>query len=235
MTRYRIENPLDYIHHLEGWLDSLPPGNLAEIAASPAHCAVLSVDMIKGFCSMGPLSSPLVASIIQPIVSLMERAWNRGIHHIIFLQDTHEPDAVEFSAFPPHCVRGSEEAETVPELKALPFFDQGLIFEKNSISSGIHTDLNEWLASHPDVGTFIVVGNCTDLCTYQLAMHLRLDANARQQNRRVIIPADCAATYDLPVKQAEEIGAVAHPASFLNAVFLHNMHLNGIEIDSTIH
>ncbi len=102
------------------------------------------------------------------------------MRNILFLQDTHEPNAVEFGAYPPHCVRGTEEAETVEELRALPFFKQITIMEKNSISSGLNTGLNEWLFRHPNVDTFIVVGDCTDLCTYQLAMHLRLDANARQ-------------------------------------------------------
>ncbi len=81
---------------------------------------------------------------------------------------------------------------------------------------------------------FIVVGDCTDLCTYQLAMHLRLDANARQLQRRVILPVDCVDTYDMPFEKAAAIGAIPHPAAFIHAVFLHNMHLNGVEIYATI-
>jgi nicotinamidase-related amidase len=230
MTPYKIDQPLAYIHFLEKWIDNLPLADLAQIAAAPRHCAIISVDVIKGFCTIGPLSSPRVAAIVKPIAGLLQKAWDLQIHHIVFLQDTHEPDAVEFGSYPPHCVRGTEEAETVDELRSLPFFSEITIMEKNSISSELNTGLNDWLTAHPDLDTFIVVGDCTDLCTYQLAMHLRLDANARQLNRRVIVPVDCVDTYDIPVEKAAGIGAVPHPATFIHAVFLHNMHLNGIEV-----
>jgi nicotinamidase-related amidase len=234
MSKYRIDEPGEYIGYLENWLDHLHAGHISEIAKNPAACAVISVDMIKGFCSIGPLASPRVKAIIQPIVELLNLTWGHGIRSIVFLQDTHEPDAVEFGSFPPHCMRGTEEAETVEEFKSLPFFNQIKIMEKNSISSGLHTGLNTWIADHLEVNTFFVVGDCTDLCTYQLAMHLRLDANARQLQRRVILPVDCVDTYDLTIKDAEKINAVPHPASFVHAVFLHNMLLNGIEIFSSI-
>ncbi len=58
---------------------------------------------------------------------------------------------MEFGAFPPHCVRGTEEAETVDEFTALPFFDQITVIAKNSIDSGLDTGLDTWLTAHPQV------------------------------------------------------------------------------------
>ncbi len=150
------------------------------------------------------------------------------------IQDTHEPEAVEFNQWPPHCVRGTSESETVPEFKSLPFFDQMVVLEKNSIQAALNTGLEAWLSDHPQVDTFIVVGDCTDLCTYQLAMHVRLRANAHQKAHRVIVPANCVDTYDLPVETAKEIGAMPHPADLLHAVFLYHMALNGVEVVSEI-
>ena len=65
-------------------------------------------------------------------------------------------------------------------------------------------------------------------------MHLRLDANARQLQRRVILPADCVDTYDTPLALAKEIGAFPHPADLLHAVFLYHMALNGVEVVKTL-
>ena len=200
----------------------------------PVRTAIISVDVINGFCHQGALASPRVKGIIAPIVALFEKAWKQGLRHILLPQDTHEPEAVEFGQFPPHCVRGTAEAETVPEFKALPFFDQMIVMEKNSIHSGLDTALNDWIAAHPEVDTFIVVGDCTDLCTYQLAMHLRLDANARQLQRRVVVPADCVDTYDMPVELAKQVGAMPHDGDLLHAVFLYHMALNGVEVVSRI-
>jgi nicotinamidase-related amidase len=223
-----------FLADLEIWLDRLPVLPLSEAARNPQQAAVVSVDVIHGFCNEGPLASPRVGKIVPPIVRLFRSAWEYGIRNIVLTQDTHEPDAVEFSAWPVHCVRGTSEAETVSEIKALSFYDRMVIIEKNSIHAGLNTGLNQWVAQHPEVDTYIIVGDCTDLCTYQLAMHLRLDANARQVQRRVIVPVECVDTYDRPIEAARSEGGFAHPGNLIHAVFLYHMALNGIEVVSRI-
>ncbi len=223
-----------FLNFLDTWQAGLAPLPLAALTQQPAHTAILSVDVIKGFCTIGPLASPRVAAMVAPIVRLLQAAWSGGLRNIILLQDTHEPDAVEFSAWPPHCVRGTAEAEAAAEIEALPFFAQLAQFPKNSISSGLNTGLTAWLNANPAVHTFVVVGDCTDLCTYQLAMHLRLDANARQLVRRVIVPADCVETYDRPVAVAAQQGGLPHDADLLHAVFLYHLALNGVEVAAKI-
>ncbi len=98
----------------------------------------------------------------------------------------------------------------------------------------MNTGLNDWLQAKPEVDTFIVVGDCTDLCTYQLAMHLRLDANARQRHRRIIVPANAVDTYDRTVATAQQQGGLPHDGDLLHAVFLYHMALNGIEVVARI-
>lgn len=209
---------------------SLPALTIADALPNPSRAALISVDVIHGFCYSGALASPRVATIVPHVTALMQAAWQHGLHNIILTQDTHEPDAVEFSAWPAHCVRGTPESEAVAEIKALPFYQNMLTIEKNSINSGANTALNDWIAAHPEVNTFVLVGDCTDLCIYQLAMHLRTDANARQLQQRVIVPVQGVDTYDLPVETARELGILPHPASLLHAVFFYHMALNGIEV-----
>ena len=55
-----------------------------------------------------------------------------------------------------------------------------------------------------------------------------------RKQRRVIVPADCVDTYDMPVETAAEIGAMPHDAELLHAIFLYHMALNGIVIVKTI-
>jgi len=219
-----------FLDDLEVWLKNLKTLAFSETAPQPEKAAVVSVDIIKGFCTIGALASPRVAGIVQPIVELFMGAWAHGIRHILLSQDSHEPDALEFGAWPPHCVRGTEEAETVDAITRLPFFHQMTVFEKNSISSSEKTGLFGWIADHPQVDTFIVVGDCTDLCVYQLAMQLRLEANAGQLARRVIVPAEAVETYDYNVEAAKAHGGFAHPGDLLHTVFLYHMALNGIEV-----
>lgn len=223
-----------FLDYLEEWMHNLPTLTVASAFPNPSRAALISVDVIHGFCYTGALASPRVAAIVPPVVALMQAAWEHGLRQIIVTQDTHEPDAVEFSSWPAHCVRGTPEAEAVAEIKALPFYPQILTIEKNSINSGANTALNSWIAAHPAVDTFVLVGDCTDLCIYQLAMHLRTDANARQLQRRVIVPMYGVDTYDLPVETARELGILPHPAALLHAVFFYHMALNGIEVVKAI-
>lgn len=228
------ESSQSFLSYLNEWQSALSSPKLAELVPDPDRAAILSVDLINGFCTEGVLSSPRVQAIVKPVVNLMKNAWEHGVKNIVLTQDTHEPNAVEFAAFAPHCVRGTSEAETVPEIKSLPFFEQITVIEKNSIHSGLNTGLEAWIKAHPEIDTYIVVGDCTDLCTYQLAMYLLLDANSRQLARKVIVPEDCVATYDLPVSVAKEIGAYPHDGDLLHQVFLYHMALNGVQVFSSI-
>ncbi len=230
-----IENSRPFLDYVVEWKEGLPPKPLAEIVGGGAEkVAVISVDVINGFCYEGTLSSPRVASIVDPIATLFQKSYEAGVRHFILTQDTHPADSVEFESYPLHCIRGSRESEAVDKFKELPFFDQFQVMPKQSINSAIGTDLDPWLAAHPEVNTFIAVGDCTDLCTYQLAMHLKLRGNARNEQVRVIVPVDCVDTYDLPVSVAAQIGAVPHDGDLLHYIFLYHMRLNGVEVVAKI-
>jgi nicotinamidase-related amidase len=225
-----VRHSAHFLNYLDQWLAGLDPMPISRLGDDPGRIALVSVDVINGFCHQGPLASPRVHAIIEPIVTLMRHAWEHGIHHQLLIQDTHEPSDVEFEAYPAHCVRGTDESESVPEIKALPFFDRMTTFHKNSIDSALNTGLPDWIEAHPEVASYIVVGDCTDLCTYQLAMHLRLEANARQIKRRVTVPADCVDTYDVSVDAAAQAGGLPHDARIFHQLFLYSMTLNGIEV-----
>ncbi len=230
-----LDHSRPFLEWLVAWYDVRPVLALDQIledaGGDPAKVAVLAVDVTAGFCHEGPLASDRVAGIVGPIVRLFERAHSLGVRHFLLPQDTHSEDAVEFQSFPAHCVRGTDQPVTVPELQELPFSDLFVILEKDSISSNLNTRLDEWLDRHPEVTTFLVAGDCTDFCVYQLAMYLRLRANARNlRDVRVIVPIDGVDTFDIPLAVAEEIGAMPHPAELLHRIFLYSMAQNGVEI-----
>jgi len=232
--RALLEQSKPFLDYLVGWQAGLPTLDLAAELKEPQRAAVVVVDLTRGFCTDGPLSSPRVQAVVAPIVRLVERAHALGVPHFVLPQDTHEPDAVEFGSFAPHCVRGTPESVTAPELTALPFAGQFIVIAKNSINSTLAPGWQAWRARHADVRTFIVVGDCTDYCIYQLAMALRVSANSNQErDLRVIVPADCVDTYDLPVDAAQSLGILPHAGDLIHLVFLYHMALNGVEIVAT--
>ncbi len=229
MSNLTVESN-EFAGYLENWLHQLPSVKIPALVKQPEKTAIISVDIINGFCYTGALSSPRVADIVTPICDLFTALHRVGVRNFVLTQDTHEPDAVEFADFPPHCIRGTSESETVDAFKALPFFSEFVTFPKNSLNSALNSGLTAWIEAHSEVDTFIVVGDCTDLCIYQLAMFLRLDANARQLRRRVVVPAACVQTYDTPLAVALENHLPPHPGDWMHALFLNHMSLNGIEI-----
>ncbi len=147
---------------------------------------VLVVDMVRGFCEKGRslYVGPTIREIIPRIQKLLRQEKAKG-SQIIFLCDTHDPDDLEFEMFPPHCIRGTEEPEVIPELQE--FAEE--IIPKRRYSAFFETNLGERLKElNPD--KIIVVGDCTDICVMYTV------ADARNRDYAVEVPADCVATFD---------------------------------------
>lgn len=219
-----------FLDWINDWYKKLSPSSFQDLKINPTKTALISVDMIVGFCHEGPLASKEVASIIPALISTIEKSYKIGVRNFLLLQDTHSENAVEFAAYPPHCIRGTNESKTIPELTKLPFSNLFTIIEKNSLSPAFSDSFIKWMKSHTEVENFIIVGNCTDLCVHTVAMHLRLGANAADLKRRVIVVADSVATYNMTVETAQKVGAMSHESELLHKLFLYHMKLNGVEI-----
>jgi nicotinamidase-related amidase len=147
---------------------------------------VLVVDMLRGFLEEGyPLYCGESARRIIPRVRrLVEEEKARG-SRVIFVCDNHAPDDKEFEMFPPHCVRGSVEAEVIPELADLAED----ILPKTRYSAFYGTALEQKLRElSPE--KVIVCGVCTDICV------LHTTADARNRDYPVEVRADCVASFD---------------------------------------
>ncbi len=233
----RIAHPSG-THDFLGWLDSWLAGRpvldlqnyMAERSVEARNIAVVSADLVEGFCYHGNLASPRVAGVVGPGAALFSRARTLGVHDFALVQEYHTHDALEFEQFGPHCIGGTDEARTVETLAQLPFADLFTVIAKNTLHPAIGTGMDAWLEARPRLSHFLIVGDCTDLCVYQLMMYLKLTGNAKGRRVDVIVPADCVQTYDLPVQQAQRIGALPHDGDLMHALFLYHMALNGAEI-----
>jgi nicotinamidase/pyrazinamidase len=148
--------------------------------------ALLIIDMVRGFLEPG---HPLYCGddsrrLVPSIRSLAEQELARG-GHLLFACDNHDPDDLEFRLFPPHCIRGTEEAEVIAELRDLP----GPVIPKKRYSAFHNTDLDAQLrALQPD--RLIITGVCTDICVLFTA------EDARNRDLDVVVPAGCVASFD---------------------------------------
>jgi len=183
--------------------------NLNELDLSKTLLAI--VDINNGFAKGGALYSDRVEKLITPIEELAKYMINNGAEVVAFT-DCHSEESPEFTCYPKHCLRGTEESEIIDELKELNI----KVIKKNS-TNGF---LEEAFKLEPHIENVIIVGDCTDICIYQFAISVRADFNKKNEGKRVIVPMDYVDTFHAPF----------HNGDFMNAVFLSSMMDNGIEV-----
>ncbi|HVH64854.1 MAG TPA: isochorismatase family cysteine hydrolase [Candidatus Acidoferrum sp.] len=167
------------------------------------------IDVENGFCKFGNLASPRCDAVIPQVKRVIESRLHAG-DALFFTADTHDPNDREFEIFPVHCVRGTPEAEIVPELQ--PFLKDATLVRKRRYSAFFETDLEDRLkALKPNQVT--VVGVCTDICV----MHTVADL--RNRDYHVVVPADAVATFDAPGHPGDDVQrwSLAHLQGVLGA------------------
>ncbi len=154
------------------------------------------VDMVNGFVKEGSMHDASIMKIVDVIKKECEAHEDR-----LFIADTHEKEAMEFKSFPPHCIKGTSEAEIIDELR--PYVKE--VLEKNSTNT-FHV-LNKEILS--DYDSFKIVGCCSDICVMQLAVSLKTYLNQMNMAQPVIVAEKGIATYDSPTHPAEEYHQIA--------------------------
>ena len=186
----------------------------------PNQTALIIVDMVNGFVKMGPMSSPRIQTIIDPICDLLKRANDSQIDVVAFA-DCHQTDSIEFNSYPAHCIKGEVESEIIDEIKqAGPYH----LIEKSSTNGFLEPAFHQWLENHPLINQFIIVGDCTDICVEQFAITLKTYFITQNKISLIIVPMNSVETYDYDV----------HAADFMNVIALYKMMMNGIEIVTRI-
>ena len=61
-----LENSKPFLEYVLSWEDGLIDLSMDEVIDDPSACAIVSVDVINGFCYEGDLSSPRDQAIIAP-------------------------------------------------------------------------------------------------------------------------------------------------------------------------
>lgn len=173
-------------------LAALPAVKASEI--SGRETALVIVDMVNGFLTEGVLSSPRSAAVLPAVEQLLRFAKENTLPAVAFA-DCHEENCIEFASFPPHCIRGTSEAEIAPSLEAVGGYER---IEKNSTNGFLTPGFQAFLNAHPETERIIVCGVCTDICVMQFALTLKTFCNQADRRMEVLLPVNTVATYDAP-------------------------------------
>lgn len=183
--------------------------------------ALIIVDMVKGFCTIGPLSTSRSNKVIDPIINLNLIMKNS---EKLFFTDSHNEDSIELKSYPSHCIKGSEEEELIDELRIYSEHTNSTIIKKNSIN-GFHTnEFKEWLNKNNNIKNFIITGVCTDICVETFTITISTYFNEMDQDKNVIVPINTVETFDFGT----------HNGDLLNLLSLYKMKSNGIQVVKSI-
>ncbi len=152
------------------------------------------VDMVNGFVKKGALADPEIGRIVPEITRLIEQTLDEG-GHVVFVKDTHHENSREFKAFPPHCIKGTPEAELIDEFK--PYEELGLAtsYEKNSTSTMFAKGFLRDLEEMENLKEIIITGCCTDICVMNLAIPLKNYLDEYDREMRLVVPKNAVDTF----------------------------------------
>lgn len=156
--------------------------------------ALFIVDMVNGFVYDGPMSSPNVAAIVPYVIELTKQFRKRK-HPVYAFADAHEPNSLEFSVYPEHCLSGTHESAVIPEL--LPLLHKANVIYKSTTNAWheIYTRLVVDQMIDDGIEEMYVVGCCTDICVLQFVLNLQTYLHSKNAAIKVKIVHEAVATY----------------------------------------
>ncbi len=129
--------------------------------------AVVVIDMANDFVfpsgviadAGGPDYQRLAQAIIPTLRRVLNAARQAGIQ-VIYTTDAHTPGDSELKKWPPHAMKGTWQAEIVPDLVPSP---EDIVLEKTTYSPFASTDLEDILRER-GITRLYITGLHTDCC-----------------------------------------------------------------------
>lgn len=209
-----LKSSVEALEEIFDMLEKLPAIQLKDLQEK--QTALVIVDMVNGFAREGALKSPRVEGLIPEIAELSKACDELHITKLAFA-DCHIKASPEFDAYPEHCMFDTAEGEIVDELKEIGGYT---LIPKNSTNGFLEEVFQKWLKENEHINTFVITGDCTDICVQQFAVTLKTWFNMQNKKVRIIVPINAVETYDFGI----------HSGDLMNVMALYNMIINGIEV-----
>ena len=173
------------------------------------------IDMVNGFVNFGALADKKIGKIAPTIINMIKDAEKNG-YEILAFKDCHNKDDEEFQTFPPHCLKGTEESELIPEIKKYEDkFDY--IIGKNT-TNGFVTKQFKALMNIRKYDNVVVCGCCTDICVLNFVESYTNHIKNNNLDTNIYVVKNACYTFDgqnhnaekyhnLALEQMEKMGA----------------------------
>lgn len=181
---------------------------------------LIVINPLNGYMKKGKLCSERLSDIVSPIKDTIKKFKDENMDIIVF-SDSHTLKSVELLNQPEHCIKGTEEAEIIDEIKKIGGFKQ---IEMNSTNAFHVPDFQEHLENNQEKDAFIICGNYTDTCILNFAVTLKTYFDQVDKKVDIYISIDSVETYDYEI----------HNGELMNILSLQIMLNSGIKLVSNI-
>lgn len=163
---------------------------------------IFVIDMVNGFVKEGNLADPNILKIVPMIKQIINE--KKGV--LVEVKECHHENSLEFKNFPPHCIKGTYEAQTIDELKE--DLEESIKFYKNSTSALFAKGIIDFLLKNY-VKEIIITGCCTDICIMNFAIPLKNLFNELGIDTEIIVYKEAVDTYNAPNHNREYFNDIA--------------------------
>lgn len=157
--------------------------------------ALVVIDMVNGFINEGALADKSMRRIIKENVRLVKE-FLKEEQYVIFIKDTHEINSAEFKSFPPHCLRGTNEARLIDELEMFEGKENTIAIEKNSTSAMMVPQFRKLIDDMTNLEEIVGIGVCGDICVPNTFIPLKNYLNQNNRCVDLIVCENAVDTFD---------------------------------------
>ncbi|MCF8884721.1 MAG: isochorismatase family cysteine hydrolase [Nitrososphaerota archaeon] len=157
--------------------------DIKPVSLKSLQTALIIVDMQNAFVhEKGRLFVPDSRKIIEHVRKLLEKARSKKVS-VIYTQDWHTKDDVEFSIWGEHAVANTWEAEIIDELKPL---EDEIVIRKLRYDGFYGTYLEDILRMRK-IEYIVITGTVANICVLHTA------GSAALRGFKIVLPVDCIA------------------------------------------
>ena len=123
---------------------------------------------------------------------------------INFILEGHDKNAIEFKSYPEHCVKGTPEADLIPEFINEQYKPNTNIYYKNCINGMLNLSVQEQIKELKNLKEIIYCGVCADLCVMDFARTNAKYLDQINKQIKLFVVKNTIDTFDAPGHNRDE-------------------------------
>ncbi len=171
--------------------------------------ALYMIDMNNGFVNFGAMANPEYRKLIPEQLKMINK-FRKEEELVNFVLEGHDKDAAEFKKYPSHCVKGTKEAELIPEFINEQNRENTRTYYKNCINGMLTGNIQEDLKRLKGLKEIVFEGVCTDLCVMDFGRTASRFFDQIDREIVMFLVKNACDTYDSPDHNRNEWSDIAY-------------------------